>query len=58
MPKQPIYLFSAFSKTTILYLPQEITQEEHGRLVIISNDAIRVLEIKSGRIDETKSVLA
>jgi hypothetical protein len=45
---QPVYLISMFSRNTALFLPQETTGEARGKLVMISNNEIRLMEIVSG----------
>jgi len=47
----PVYLVSMFNKNTAIFLPSETTGQKRGKLVIISNDQIRLLEIKSGIIE-------
>ena len=45
---RPVYLISMFSKNTALFAPQETIGGERGKLIIISNDEIRSMEINSG----------
>lgn len=53
---RPVYLISVFSKNTALFLPQETTGEKRGRLVLISNDEIRLMEIRSGVAEKSEFV--
>ncbi len=45
---RPVYLISMFSKNTALFAPQETIGGERGKLIIITNDEIRSMEINSG----------
>lgn len=50
----PIYLVATFSKSTAIYLTKELTGEERGKLVVLANEVIRALEIRSGHIESNQ----
>jgi hypothetical protein len=48
--EKPIYLVGTFNKTTAFYFPSETTGNERGKLVVISNDLICLMEITGSKI--------
>lgn len=45
----PIYLVGTFSKNTAIYVSQNITGHDRGKLIILANDTIRAMEMESSK---------
>jgi hypothetical protein len=45
--ERPVYLISAFARVTAFYLPPQTNEAEHGRMLLVANDLIYSIEVKS-----------